>query len=223
MTRDGEVSALLVRGLRGGNGGDLPVSSVERMERMTGLLVPGYLANVPIGPEVTVKAAIEKGAEDVNRLFDDQDTFVAPDKSDPAATYLSRADAMDIPDCIWEQLPVPLFRHILIAQARLAPKIGSIHRVATYLEEEERHVTRGRVLAINKWCWRARSFIVVGDNGEEVVPEPQVQVGDWIAFSRLSSVAKAVVHPRTGAKLMLRLLPDDIVNCKVSETSDPLW
>lgn len=167
--------------------------------------------------------AVERVAKVADSLADEQDTFEAPDRSDEQATFIPRAMAGDIPDCMWERLPVPLFRTLLVGEFRVPNKIGSIERVEMYKDLDQWHVTKGRVLAINRWCWRSRAFIVIDDDGQEIVPPAQVAVGDWVSYTPLNSEAKSLFHPRTRQELRLRLLADDQVRCKVSASHDPLW
>lgn len=115
-----------------------------------------------------------------------------------AAEWLSRADALDIPDFVWVRIPEPSGWRIVVQEWAppkksrggiiFADDSGDYHRAANFI---------GRVLAVGPTCYRHPKFTVINADGERHLQAPWCKPGQWITFSQYTGTPRTIKHEGT--------------------------
>jgi hypothetical protein len=131
------------------------------------------------------------------------------------AEWVSRSDALDIPEYVWLRIPEPTGWRILV-QERMAPMSKKVagtdqeiffadqssdwHNAANYI---------GRVIAVGPACYRHPKFQVVGDDGNRVLQAPWCRPGQWITFQHYAGTPRRI--PYDGVEWRFRAVFDENV------------
>lgn len=136
------------------------------------------------------------------------------------AQWVSRAEALDIPDYVWCRIPEPAGWRIMV-QEYAPPKVtkGGViiadqsadwHNSGNYI---------GRVLAMGPSCYQHQKFQIIDEDGRKVLQAPWCQVGQWVTFARYSGTPRKIDHGRE--EWLFRSLVDEHI-IEIAPTPDGL-
>lgn len=109
------------------------------------------------------------------------------------ATWVARADAMDIPDYVWHRIPEPSGWRVLV-QEYAPPKEtrGGIIMPDESLDWHSAGNYIGRVLALGPACYQHPKFQVVAGDGR-ALQDPWCAVGEWVTFAHYSGTPRKIM------------------------------
>lgn len=173
----------------------------------------------PAHARVAAINALQKQREEATAEAPARDDFEVPGAFNPIdesgnrmgdALWVPRDMAMDIPEYVWARIPEPTGWRILVQEVTaplmskggvwMPDEVTDWHNAANFI---------GRVLAMGPSCYRHKKFLMVNDEGENVLPPPWCAPGEWVTFAHYSGTPRKIVHE--GIEWRFRFIFDENV------------
>lgn len=131
------------------------------------------------------------------------------------ARWITRADAMDIPEYVWQRIPEPVGWRILVMEQR-APESsrGGIQLASETKEYHDALNFIGRVVAIGPTAYRNKKFMVVNDDNRLVLPMPWCDLGDWVTYRKYTGQPVKIANGHSDV-WTFRMVEDEWVDAVV--------